>query len=85
MCFSGKYIAIVFSLNNFLESECILKLFFFFFGERVVRNQNQGYVSRKCIPRKIFEQIGIGMFDLYIFLITMDEIGVYAVMLQRCI
>ena len=75
----------MFSLNNFLESECILKLFFFFFGERVVRNQNQGYVSRKCIPRKIFEQIGIGMFDLYIFLITMDEIGVYAVMLQRCI
>ena len=45
----------------------------FFFCERVVRNQNQGYVSRKCIPWKIFEQICIGMLYLHILLITMYE------------
>ena len=49
MSFSGKYIAKMFSLKRLLVSECILKLIFFF-CERVVRNQNQGYVSLKCIP-----------------------------------
>ena len=49
MSFSGKYIAKIFSLKRLLVSECILKLIFFF-CERVVRNQNQGYVSLKCIP-----------------------------------
>ena len=43
------------------------------FFVRVVRNQNHGYVSRKCIPWKIFEQIGIDMLYLDIFLITMHE------------
>ena len=37
------------------------------FFVRVVRNQNHGYVSRKCIPWKIFEQIGIDMLYLDIF------------------
>ena len=37
-----------------------------FFGESLW-NQDQGYVSRKCIPRKIFEQTGIGMLYLNIF------------------
>ena len=49
MSFSGKYIAKMFSLKRFLVSKCILKLIFFV---RVVRNQNQGYVSRKCRPVK---------------------------------
>ena len=44
-----------------------------FFCVRVVRNQNQGYVSRKCVPWKIFEQIRIGMLYLHILLITMYE------------
>ena len=47
MSFSGKYIAKMFSLKRFLVSECIFRLILFV---RVVRNQNQGYVSRKCIP-----------------------------------
>ena len=42
-----------------------------FVSVRVVRNHNQGYVSRKW---KIFEQIDIGMLYLHIFLITMHEI-----------
>ena len=46
MSFSGKYTAKMFSLKRFLVSECILKLIF---SVRVVRNQNQGYVSLKCI------------------------------------
>ena len=52
------------------------------FFVRVVRNQNQGYVSGKYIPWKIFEQIGIGMLYLHIFLVTMHEIDTQ---LQRCI
>ena len=46
MSFNGKYIAKMFSLKRFLVSECIEINFFV----RVVRNQNQGYESRKCIP-----------------------------------
>ena len=34
---------------------------------------NQGYVSCKCILLKIFQQIGIGMAYLHVFLITMHE------------
>ena len=64
MSFSGKYTAKMFSLKRFLVSECILKLIF---SVRVVRNQNQGYVSLKCIPWKIFEQVGVGMLYLHMF------------------
>ena len=35
---------------------------------------NPGYVSRKCIHWKIFEQICIGKADLDVFLMTMSEI-----------
>ena len=35
---------------------------------RAVRNQNQGYISGLCIPWSIFEQIGIDMLYLHIFL-----------------
>ena len=45
-----------------------------FFFVTVVRNQNQGYVPRKCTPWKIFEQTRIGMLYLHILLITMHEI-----------
>ena len=34
---------------------------------RAVRHQNQGYASRKSIPWKIIEQIGIDMLYVYIF------------------
>ena len=34
------------------------------FFMRVVRNQNQGYVSCKCIPWKVFKQVGIGSYTL---------------------
>ena len=61
MSFSGKYIAKMLSLKRFLVSECILKLIFFV---TVVRNQNQGYVSRKW---KTFEQIGVDMLYLHMF------------------
>ena len=47
MSLSGKYITKMFRLKRLLVSEGILKLFFFFV--RVVRNQNQGYISRNCI------------------------------------
>ena len=39
---------------------------------------NQGYVSRKCIHWKIFEQIGIGKAYLHVFLMTMREIDSYS-------
>ena len=48
------------------------------FFVRVVKKQNQGYVSRKCIPWWIFEQIGIDMLYLHIFLITMHGIDTAA-------
>ena len=41
---------------------------------RVVGNQR--YVLSKCIRWKIFEQIGIGMAYLHVFLITIHEIDV---------
>ena len=50
---------------------------------------NQGYVSRKCIRCKMFEQIDIGMAYLHVFLITMHEIDLnwhgskYALQQQR--
>ena len=69
MSFSGKYIAKMYNLKS------IFKLSFFV---RVVRNQKQGYVSRKCIPWYIWEQIGIDMLYLHIFLITMHEIDTAA-------
>ena len=58
-----------------MVSECIFKLVFFV---RVVGNQ--GYVSRKVHLLKIFEQIGIGMAYLHVFLITMYEIDTAAEM-----
>ena len=48
------------------------------FFVRVVRNQNQRYVSRKCIPWKIMEQIEIDMIYFHIFLITIHEIDTAA-------
>ena len=45
-----------------------------FFFVTVVRNQNQGYVPRKCTLWKIFEETRIGMLYLHILLITMHEI-----------
>ena len=39
---------------------------------------NQGYVSRKYIHWKIFEQIGIGKAYLHVFLLTMREIDTAA-------
>ena len=48
------------------------------FFVRVVRNQNQGYFSSKCISWKIFKLIGIDMLYLHIFLITMHQIDTAA-------
>ena len=62
MSFSGKYIAKMFNLKKFLVSKCDFKLLCFLRGAG-----NQRYVSRKCIHRKIFEQIGIGMAYLHVF------------------
>ena len=45
--FSGKYIAKMFSLKRLLVS---FKYFETEFFVRVVRSQNEGYVSRKSIP-----------------------------------
>ena len=42
------------------------------------KESKSGYVSRKCIPWETFEQIGIDMFYLHIFLITMHEIDTAA-------
>ena len=39
---------------------------------------SQGYVSRKCIHWKIFEQIGIGKAYLHVFLMTIGEIDTAA-------
>ena len=39
---------------------------------------SQGYVSRKCIHWKIFEQIGIGKALLHVFLMAMREIDTAA-------
>ena len=61
MSFSGKYIVKLFSLKKFLISESIFRLVCF--CESV---ESQGYVSRKCIHLKIFEQIGIGMASLHV-------------------
>ena len=47
-----------------------------FVFERVVGNQ--GYVSRKFVYWKIFQQIGIGKVYLCAFLITMLEIDTAA-------
>ena len=49
---------------------CVYLIWFVFV--RVVGNQ--GYVWRKCIHWKIFEQIGYGKTYLHVFLMTMHEI-----------
>ena len=54
MSFSGKHIPKMFSQKRLFVSECILTLIIFV---RAVRNQNQGYVSRKCIPWKRFAEV----------------------------
>ena len=62
--FSGKDIVKMFSLKRFLVSECILIIDFFC---ESLWSQDQRCVSRKCIPREIFEQIGVGILYLHIF------------------
>ena len=47
MSFNGKYIAKMFSLKRILVS---FKYFETEYFVRVVRSQNEGYVSRKSIP-----------------------------------
>ena len=42
-------------------------IFWNWFFVRDVRNQNQGHVSRNCIPKKLFEQIGTGVFIFTFF------------------
>ena len=42
------------------------------------KESKSGYVSRKCIPWETFEQIGIDMVYLHIFLITVHEIDAAA-------
>ena len=49
-----------------------------FFCESCKKSKS-GYVSRKCIPWKTFEQIGIDLVYLRIFLITIHEINAAAV------
>ena len=75
MSFSGKHIPKMFSQKRLFVSECILKLIFV----RTVRNQNQGYVSRKCIPcGSVFREKSlsrlVGVLYLHISLIKMHEI-----------
>ena len=62
MSFSGKYIAKIFSITkplvrNIYSNWCVFV--------RVVGNQ--GYISRKRICLKIFEQIRIDMAYLHVF------------------
>ena len=45
--FSGKYIAKMFSLKRFLVKLINFESEFFV---RALRNQNQEYVLRKCVP-----------------------------------
>ena len=76
MGFSGKHIPKMFSQKRLFVSECILKLIIFV---RAVRNQNQGYVSRKSIPcRSVFREKPlsrlVGVLYLHISLIKMHEI-----------
>ena len=73
MSLSGKYITKMFRLKRLLVSEGILKLFFFFLWEL------WGIKIRDIFHVIVFfEQIGIAMFYLYIFLITMHEIDTAA-------
>ena len=74
MSLSGKYITKMFRLKRLLVSEGILKLFFFFFlwGLWGIKIRDIFHVI------VFFEQIGIAMFYLYIFLITMHEIDTAA-------
>ena len=74
MSLSGKYITKMFRLKRLLVSEGILKLFFFFFLWEL-----WGIKIRDIFHVIVFfEQIGIAMFYLYIFLITMHEIDTAA-------
>ena len=73
MTFSGKYIAKMFDLKKFLVCKSFSH---WFVSVRVVGSQR--HVSRKGIRWKIFEQIGIGMAYLHVFLITMHEIDTAA-------
>ena len=73
MSLSGKYITKMFRLKRLLVSEGILKLFFFFLWEL------WGIKIRDIFHVIVFfEQIGIDMCYLYIFLITMHEIDTAA-------
>ena len=69
MSFSGKHIPKMFSQKRLFVSECILKLIFV----RAVRNQNQGYVSRKVFREKSLSRL-VGVLYLHISLIKMHEI-----------
>ena len=74
MSLSGKYITKMFLLKRLLVSAGILKLFFFFFLWEL-----WGIKIRDIFHVIVFfEQIGIAMFYLYIFLITMHEIDTAA-------
>ena len=73
MSLSGKYITKMFRLKRLLVSEGIFKFFFFFLWELWgIKIRNIFHVI------VFFEQIGIAMFYLYIFLITMHEIDTAA-------
>ena len=77
MSLSGTYITKMFRLKKLLVSEGILIFFFFFFffflwGLWGIKIRDIFHVI------VFFEQIGIAMFYLYIFLITMHEIDTAA-------
>ena len=75
MSLSGKYITKMFRLKRLLVSEGILKLFFFFFFLWELWGIKIRDIFHVIV---FFEQIGIAMFYLYIFLITMHEIDTAA-------
>ena len=72
MSLSGKYITKMFRLKRLLVSEGILKFFFFLWELWGIKIRDIFHVI------VFFEQIGIAMFYLYIFLITMHEIDTAA-------
>ena len=75
MSLSGTYITKMFRLKKLLVSEGIFNFFFFFFflwGLWGIKIRDIFHVI------VFFEQIGIDMFYLYIFLITMHEIDTAA-------
>ena len=79
MSFNRKYITKRFILKKFLVSEYIFKLACFC---ESCRELGIDMFHVKCFRLKIFEQIGIGMAYLHIFLITMHEINTAEVYLK---